>query len=144
MERGDYAEGLTDLAASYPSRKRDITASELDSYWSAHEKYPLDWLLAGMQAAKLLHPRFMPSAGEIVQAAKHAEQEGQRKTLVTPAMADAIAHGEVFCGACEDTGFAPAPTQGGYTFVRVCECRPTNQIYQARRARERRSVAQEN
>ncbi len=142
VDRIEFAHGLSDLAAAY--RGRVMAANELDAYWSALESYPLDWLIAGMRAAPILHPRFMPSAGELVMAAQHAETESKRKTLVTPAMADAIANGEHVCTLCEDTGWASEERMSRFGELRRystrCDCRETNHIYQAKMARERVSA----
>lgn len=143
----DFAEGLRQLAASY--RGRDLKTTEIDAYWSSLGAYPLAFLKAGMQAAAILHPRFMPSVGELVVAARQAEAEQTRTRYVTPAMHEAIANGERHCLECEDTGWtvverdctAASPhykTPATRRYARVCRCRHTNPIYQAKQAREAR------
>lgn len=132
---------LRDLFAAYG---KTPTPEQAESYFSGLEDLALPAVERACAEAKRAS-RFCPSVRVIRDAAASA-----RSQPIPPAVASAISDGEVQCMTCLDTGWvvterlvpvgvSPAYLPGATrSYASPCACRPTNAIYQARRASERR------
>lgn len=149
-DRGDFAAAMRTLALSY--RGHELKDATVDAYWQGLLKHPLAWVEAGLSGAASMYPRFFPSVGEIEKAGEQAESQRTRTHYVNPSMAEAISQGETHCLDCGDTGFTEVERncdhisphyKAGATrrYASPCRCRPSNPIYQAKRAREARQTA---
>lgn len=139
-ERPAFSAGVSRLFAAWGKVPDERL---LSAWWDGLVSYPLASVLDGLLEAQRGAGRYLPSYGEVQAHVAKADHVPH----LSPAMAAAVAEGEMACATCEDTGWVyedephPEAGTGGYradaTRTRVvrCRCWPTNPVYRRTRPR---------